>query len=69
MKKAAGIEFATVRVNLTILQCEQLMFSDEFKFDMIGSDGRKYLRKRLGEELKCHCIIPTVEQGGGLVSV
>ena len=41
------------------------MFSDEKKFNRLGSDGRVYVRRRPGESLLPNCLRGTVKGGGG----
>lgn len=45
------------------------MFTDESKFNLKGSDGRRLIRCRPGDELKPENIRPTTKFGGGSVMV
>uniref|UniRef100_A0A1I7XUL6 DDE_3 domain-containing protein n=1 Tax=Heterorhabditis bacteriophora TaxID=37862 RepID=A0A1I7XUL6_HETBA len=47
----------------------KVVFSDESKFNRFGSDGKKYVRRRPGEEFMPKCTIPTIKHGGGSVMV
>jgi len=47
----------------------KVLFSDESKFNRLGSDGRQYVRRRNGEEFKPRCTVPTLQGGGGSVMV
>ena len=47
----------------------KVMFSDECKFNRLGSDGRQYVRRYKGEEFKPRCTVSTLQGGGGSVMV
>uniref|UniRef100_A0A1I7XJL2 HTH_Tnp_Tc3_1 domain-containing protein n=1 Tax=Heterorhabditis bacteriophora TaxID=37862 RepID=A0A1I7XJL2_HETBA len=38
-------------------------------FNRFGSDGKKYVRRRPGEEFMPKCTIPSIKHGGGSVMV
>jgi hypothetical protein len=40
-------------------------YSDEKKFNLFGSDGRKYCHRRVGEEFLDQNVIKTMKHGGG----
>ena len=44
-------------------------FSDESKFLLIGSDGKTYVRRKVGEELSPKCLKASIKFGGGSVMV
>ena len=44
-------------------------FSDESKFLLIGSDGKTFVRQKVGEELSPKCLKASVKFGGGSVMV
>ena len=46
-----------------------VLWSDEMKINLLGSDGFKHVRRRPGEEYKDKCVMPTVKHGGGNVMV
>ena len=46
-----------------------VLWSDEMKINLFGSDGFKHVRRRPSEEYKDKCIMPTVKHGGGNVMV
>lgn len=48
---------------------ENVLFSDESKFNIFGSDGRKYVWRKAGQALNPKNVIPTVKHGGGHVMV
>ena len=46
-----------------------VLWSDEMKINLFGSDGFKHVWRRLGEEYKDKCVMPTVKHGSGNVMV
>ena len=44
-------------------------FSDESEFLLIGSDGKTYIRRKVGEELSPKCFKACVKFNGGIVMV
>ena len=46
-----------------------VLWSDEMKINLFGSDGFKHVWRRRGEEYKDECVMPTVKYGGGNVMV
>ena len=40
-------------------------FSDESKFNLFGSDGQKFVKRKNGERLSPQCVKNTVKFGGG----
>ena len=47
----------------------RVLFSDESKFNRLGSDGRQYVRRRKNEEFNPRCTVSTLQGGGGSVMV
>ncbi len=47
----------------------KVLWSDESKFNMFGSDGLVYIRRRVGEEYHPRCTVRTVKHGGGNIMV
>lgn len=47
----------------------KVLFSDECKFNRLGSDGKQYVRRKNGEEFKPMCTVSTLQGGGGSVMV
>ena len=43
--------------------------SDEMKINLFGSDGFKHVCRRLGEEYKVKCVMPSVKHVDGNVMV
>ena len=50
-------------------QWYKVVWSDESKFNLFGSDGRVYIRRRVGEDYLPECIQSKVKFGGGSVMV
>jgi len=48
---------------------KKVIFSDESKFNLFGSDGKMYCRRRPGEELLPRNVTKIVKHGGGSVMV
>ena len=46
-----------------------VLWSDEMKINLFGSNGFKYVWRRPGEEYKDKCVMPKVKHGGGNVIV
>lgn len=46
-----------------------VIFTDEYKFNRFGSEGRPYIRRRIEEELNNKCIKFTINGKGGSVIV
>ena len=46
-----------------------VLWSDEIKINLFGSDGFKHVWRRPGEEYKDKCVMPTLKHGGGNVMV
>ena len=54
---------------LTSENLAKIIFSDEFKFNLFGSDGKEYCWRRPGEEFSARNLKPTVKHGGGSLMV
>jgi len=48
---------------------ERIIWSDETKINLFGSDGRAYVRRKPGTRYENQNLIPTVKFGGGSVMV
>ena len=46
-----------------------MLWSDESKFEIFGSNHRVFVRRRKGERMDSTCLVPTVKHGGGGVMV
>ncbi len=47
----------------------QVLWSDESKVNLFGSDGVQHVWRRPGEEYQENCALPTVKHGGGGIMV
>ena len=65
--KKVRLAWAKERKNWTTEDWNRVVWSDESKFDLFGSDGRVYIRRRKGEEFLPQCVHQTVKFGGGSV--
>lgn len=63
------LKFAKEHVNKPDEFWDSIIWSDESKFNMFGSDGKKMVWRHPGEEYKPECLNPTVKHGGGNVLV
>lgn len=61
------VNFAKAHRHWTYADWSRILWSDEKKFNLKGSDGRVYVRRRKGEEYKPECMQGTVKFGGGSV--
>lgn len=57
--------WAKTHENWTVEHWKNVIFSDESKFNLFGSDGIHHVRRRSGERYKTGCILPTVRQSVG----
>ncbi len=46
-----------------------VLWSDESKVNLFGSDGVQHVWRRPGEEYQENCALPTVKHGGGSIMV
>ena len=53
----------------TLDQWKSVLWSDESKFEIFGSNRRVFVRRRKGERMDSTCLVPTVKHGGGGVMV
>jgi len=63
--KKASMEFAERHQEWTIEDWKRVIWSDEIKINCLGSDGRKYVWKDVGEGLSDRLVEGTVKFGGG----
>ncbi|GFV05152.1 transposable element Tc1 transposase [Trichonephila clavipes] len=62
-------EFAKEHENKDFSYWKQVLFTDESKFNIYGSDGKPYVWRKSNEELPRQNLKPTVKHGGGSVMV
>uniref|UniRef100_A0A1I7XLR4 HTH_Tnp_Tc3_2 domain-containing protein n=1 Tax=Heterorhabditis bacteriophora TaxID=37862 RepID=A0A1I7XLR4_HETBA len=67
--RRARVAFAREHLTWSAVDWTKAVFSDESKFNRFGSDGKKYVRRRPGEEFMPKCTIPTIKHGGGSVMI
>lgn len=63
------LEFARAHQHWTIADWKKVLWSDESKFNLFGSDGKKYVRRPKNDRFNQRYQIPTVKHGGGSVMV
>ncbi len=65
--KKARLEFARAHADKDEDYWDSILWSDETKINVFGTDGFKTAWRHKGEEYKEKCIVPTVKCGGGSV--
>ncbi len=65
--KKACLEFARAHADKDEDYQDSILWSDETKINVFGTDGFKTEWRRKGEEYKEKCMVPTVKHGGGSV--
>ena len=65
--KKARLEFARAHADKDEDYWDYILWSDETKIDVFGTDGFKTVWCHNGEEYKSKCMVPTVKHGGGSV--
>lgn len=63
------LKFARDHLNWPISKWKTVLFSDESKFNIIGSDGLRYVRRPSNMRLKSQYCTKTVKHGGGSAMV
>lgn len=63
--KQKRLSWAKQHVSWTMDQWNLVIFSDESKFNLYGSDGKRYVRRRKNEAFHPDCISPTVKFPAG----
>ncbi|CAK9832675.1 Transposable element Tc1 transposase, partial [Anthophora retusa] len=63
------LTFVKEHIKWTREQWGKVVFTDESKFNRVGSDGKSYVRRRVGEEFDPKCIKSTIKGGGGAVMI
>jgi transposase len=59
--KKKRLDWAKEHKDWTVNDWRRVIFSDESKFNMIGSDGKQTIRRRRGERFRPDCVIRTVK--------
>ncbi len=63
----ARLEFARAHADKDEDYQDSILWSDETKINVFGTDGFRTVWRRKGEEYKEKCMVPTVKHGGGSV--
>ncbi len=69
MHKKARKQFAKDKQTKDMDYWNRVLWSDETKINVCGSDGVKRMWRQSGEEYKDKCVLPTIKHGGGSVMV
>ena len=69
MIKKARKQFAEDKQTKDMDYWNHVLWSDETKINLFGSDGVNRVWRQPGEEYKDKCVLPTVKHGGGSVMV
>ncbi|CDQ96170.1 unnamed protein product, partial [Oncorhynchus mykiss] len=64
MHKKARKQFAEDKQTKDMNYWNHVLWSDETKINLFGSDGVKRVWRQPGEEYKDKCVLPTVKHGG-----
>lgn len=67
--RRARLEFAKTHLSWNLEDWKKVIFSDESKFLLFGSDGISYVRRPEGKRFHPKYQLPTVKHGGGSVMV
>lgn len=67
--RKARLKFAKNHLHWTSAEWSKVLWSDESKFCLFGSDGRKYVRRPIGMRHNHKYQLSTVKHGGGNVMV
>ncbi len=65
--KKARLDFARAHADKDEDYWDSILWSDETKINVFGTDSFKTVWHRKGEEYKGKCMVPTVKHGGGSV--
>ncbi len=69
MHKKARKQFAEDKQTKDTEYWNHVLWSDETKINLFGSDGVKRVWRQPGEDYKDKCVLPPVKHGGGSVMV
>ncbi|XP_011144066.2 uncharacterized protein LOC105185907 [Harpegnathos saltator] len=67
--RKARVEWSKAHLNWTSRQWSDVLWSDESKFMLFGSDGIKWVRRPEGKRFDPKYQLPTMKHGGGSVIV
>lgn len=63
------LRFAKEMLNKPLEYWDRVIWSDESKFNIFGSDGKVMVWRTPHEEFEPNCTVPTVKHGGGSVMI
>lgn len=63
------LEWAKLHKDWDMDMWSKVLWTDESKFQVFGSNRRTFVRRRVGERMLPECVAPTVKHGGGSVLV
>jgi hypothetical protein len=61
------LSWANKHKQWTLDQWKSVLWSDESKFELFGSNRHVFVRRRVGEQMISGCVVPTVRHGGVMV--
>ena len=64
--KIKRLAWAKKHVQWTLDWWKSVLWSDDSKFEIFGSNPRVFVRHRVGERMISACVVPTVKHGGGV---
>lgn len=67
--KTARLQFAMKHQHESEAYWGKILWSDETKINLFGSDGIQRIWRRVGKDYHKDCVVPTVKHGGGSVLV
>ncbi len=67
--KKARKQFAEDNLSKSMNYWNHVLWSDETKTNLFGSDCVQHVWRRPGEEYQENCVLPTVKHGGGSIMV
>lgn len=69
VNKRKRLAFARKYKDWTLDQWKSVLWTDESKFELFGTNRRRFVRRKTNEKYNPSCIAPTVKHGGGSVMV
>ena len=69
MNKKKRLAWAKKHEQWTLDQWKSVLWSDESKFEIFGSNRHVFVLRRVVERMISPCVVPTVKHGGGGVGV
>ncbi|CAG9565363.1 unnamed protein product [Danaus chrysippus] len=67
--KKNRLEWALKHRDWSVEDWSNVLWSDESNFEVFGTPGVTYVRRRVGEEYNPECVVPTVKHGGGSIMI